>query len=240
MIKRRFLFICRPFTRSCKKSRASFHLICKVTVSCLLKLDSLSSANTPAEVVLAHVYNTELAINQIALSRLPIVHNYPDFEQLSYLCACTKSIKTWFEVFFSVSPIFYIGFPFSIFAQLRHCLVTLHRLSTLDDPAWDRKGLRKIINLLPILDQVINNLEQVAAAAGLDNTASAEGDVFSRTAKLLRSIRPIWESRLGPDDDDATTALPPPQNSLDMSLFEPLPVDFIDEWLTDFVLPPNY
>ena len=240
MIKRRFLSICRPFTRRCKKSRASFHLISKVTVSCFLNLDSLSSANAPAEVLLAHVYSTELAINQIALSRLPIVHSYPDFEQLSYLCACTKSIKTWFEVFFSVSPTFYVGFPFSIFSQLRHCLATLHRLSTLDDPAWDKKGLRKIINLPSILDQVVNNLEQVATAAGLDNTASADGDVFSRTAKLLRSIRPVWEARLGPEDDVAT-ALPPPQESLDISLFDPLPVDFTNnDWLTDLFLGPNY
>ena len=77
---------------------------------------------------------------------------------------------------------------FFIFSQLVHCLVTLYKLSTLDDPAWKKNGVQKTADLLLILDQLINNLEQVSALAGLDNNDNVEGDVFSRTANIFRSI----------------------------------------------------
>ena len=190
--------------------------------------------------VLAHLYSTELTINEIALSQLPIVTNQPNFEQLKCLYACVESIKSWFKVFFTIPPIAYIGFPFSIFSQLVHCLVTLYRLSTLSDPAWDKNGVQKTVDLLPIVDQVIDNMEQVATVARLDNNASTERDVFSRTAKLFRSIRLKWEAKLRPEDVMVST-LSTPQNANETSFLEPLPVDFTDnDWLTDFLLAPNY
>ncbi len=193
-----------------------------------------------AEVVLAHLYSTELTINEIALSQAPIITTYPNFEQLKCLYACIESIKSWFEVFFAIPPIAYIAFPFSIFSQLVHCLVTLYRLSTLNDPAWDKSGVQKTADLLLILDHVINNMEQVTILAGLDNSDSTEGDVFSRTAKMFRSIRLGWEAKLGPDDLMVSTVLTP-QNTNETPLPEAFEVDFSDnDWLMNFLFSPNY
>lgn len=192
-----------------------------------------------AEVVLAHLYSTELTINEIALSQVLIITNHSNFQQLKCLYACVESIKSWFGVFFTIPPTAYIGFPFSIFSQIVRCLVTLYRLSTLNDPAWDKNGVWKTADLLLILDQVINNMEQVKTLAGLDNNDCPEGDIFSRTAKLFRSIRPEWEAKLGPDDLMVST-IPTPQNANETPLPEVLPVDFSDnEWL-DLFLSPNY
>lgn len=191
------------------------------------------------EVVLLHLHSTELAINQIVLYRTPIMTNDPGSEHLDCLYTCIDNIKAWFDVFFSIPPISYIGFPFSIFSQLMRCLVILYRLSTLDDPAWDKRGARKTADPLPILDQVISKIEQVTTAAGLDNTGSVEGDVFVRSARMLRNMRPRWEEKLGPEPD-MTSALPISQNINDMTLLEPFQLDFVDnEWLTDFMLAPN-
>lgn len=193
-----------------------------------------------AEVVLAHLYSTELTINEIALFQVLFVINRLDFQQLKSLYACIESIKSWFDVFFTIPPAAYIGFPFSIFSQLVHCLVTLYRLSTLNDPAWDKNGVCKTADLLLILDHVINNMEQVKTLAGLDNNDSPEGDIFSRTAKLFRSIRPEWEAKLSPDDLMVST-IPTPQNAGETDLPEVLPMDFSDnEWLLDLLLSPNY
>jgi len=89
------------------------------------------------------------------------------------------------EPFQQSPPKAYTGFPFSISSQLVHRLVILYRLSTLDDPTGDKSGVQGNANLLLFLDQVMNEMEQVATAARLDNSASIEGDVISRTAKLL-------------------------------------------------------
>ena len=190
--------------------------------------------------MLAHLHSTELAINHVALSRTSKTSGHLDFEQIEVLYAAIESIKYWFEVFFSIPPISYIGFPFSIFSQLRHSLATLYRLSTLDSPGWDKGGVRKAANLNHILDQVINNLEQVAPAAGLDNTGSTEGDVFGRSAKLFRRLRTQWEEKLGPDSDVAT-GIPDSQLASDLSLPDPFVMDLTDnDWLTNFYFAPNY
>ena len=193
------------------------------------------------EVVLAHLYSTELTINEISLSQMPINPNHSSFQQVECLYACVESVKSWFEVFFTIPPNAYIGFPFSIFSQLVHCLVTLYRLSALDDPAWNKNGVQKTADLLLIFDQVINNMEQVSVLAGLDNSDSVEGDVFSRTAKMFRSIRPGWEAiLLGPVGPTAYTSKNLPDGN-DIPLPEDFSLDHYDnDWLTDLFLAPNY
>lgn len=201
---------------------------------------SVVLSNSWAEVVLAHLYSTELAVNEITLSEVPIATNHSDFKHLKRLYACVESIKSWFDVFFTIPPIDYIGFPFSIFSQLLHCLVTLYRLSTLQDPAWDKNGVQETIDLLLTLDQVINNMEQVATVAGLDNSNSTEGDVFSRIARELRSIRLEWEAMLRLHDLIIPTS-PTLQNVTETPFSEALPVDLADsDWMMDFLLAPDH
>ena len=197
-------------------------------------------SNISVEVVLAHYYSTELIINEVALSQTPIIANQPSFHQLERLYACIKSIKSWFEVFFTIPPVAYIGFPFSIFSQLVRCLVILYRLSTLDDPAWDKNGVRETANLLAIFDQVISNMEQVVTLSGLDNTGSIEGDVFSRTAKTFRALHPAWEAKLVGLQDPMVSTLPTISDVND----PPLPNAFLEDnfnndWLMDLLLAPS-
>ena len=197
--------------------------------------------NDMAEVVLAHFYSTELTINEVALSQLPIISIHSNFQRAESLYACAESVKSWFETFFTIPPGAYIGFPFSIFSQLVRCLVTLYKLSTLDDPAWDKNGVLKTVNLLLILDQVTENMEQVSGLAGLDNNDSLERDVFFRTAKMFRSIRPGWEAILVGSDASKVSALPNLPNADDPPLSEAFSLGPYDnDWLTDFFLAPNY
>lgn len=188
-IKRHYLFIYKPSTRSCKKSRTIFRLDCNAMLIYHPPSTLLSSLTIWQRWCLYTSTATELTVNEIAFSQAPIISNHSNFKQVKCLYACVESTKSWFEVFFTILPIDYIGFPFSIFSQLVHSLVTLHRLSTLKDRAWDKKGVQETADLLLILGQVINNMDQVATLAGLDNNGSTEGGVFSRTARKFRSIR---------------------------------------------------
>ena len=198
-------------------------------------------SNKLTEVVLAHLYSTELTINDVTLSQIPVVSSHLNFQRLESLYACVESVKSWFKTFFTIPPGAYIGFPFSIFSQLVRCLITLYKLSTLDDPGWDKKGVQKTANLLLILDQVITNMEQVSILAGLDNNDSPERDVFFRTANMLRYVRPGWEATLVGSDASKVSALPDMPNADDPSLSEAFPLDHYDnDWLTDFFLAPNY
>ena len=195
-----YLSISKHSIPNYKKSRTSFRLDYNVIVSCHQASTYVVLSHALAEVVLAHLYSTELTVDEIALSQVPVITNDSSFKQLKSLYGCVESIKSWFEVFFSIPPAKYTGFPFSIFSQFVHCLVTLYTLSTLNDPAWDKNGVGETANLLLILDQLINNLEQAATMAGLDNHDSTEGEVFSQTAKKFRSVRPEWEAKLKSDN----------------------------------------
>ena len=191
--------------------------------------------------MLAHFYSTQLTINETVLSSLPSLNNQSDFQPVERLYACIESVKSWFEIFFTIPPIAYSGFPFSIFSQLVRCLITLYRLSTLEDPAWDRKAVQKTADLLVIFDQVIENMEQVAAIARQDNNGSTEEDTFSRTAKMFRSIRPGWEAKLVSLDSQTVSTLPTLPIGTDIPLPEVTLTDQMDrDWLMDLFLPPNY
>ena len=160
------------------------------------------------------------------------------FKRIEVLYACVKSTKSWFELFFNIPLTDYIEFPFSIFSQLVHCLVMLYRLSTLDDPAWDKHGVKETADLLLIMNQVIINMEQ--AATILDTNDSPEGDILSRAAKKYRSIWTEWETRLRPDD--STVSAIPDLQAANETLLPPedFSAEFLDnDWMMDFLLAPN-
>ena len=194
-------------------------------------------SNTLSDVILAHLWSTELTINEIALAQLPIAADHSSFKRIEALCACLKSIKSWFELVFNIPLTDYIKFPFSIFSQLVHCLFVLFRLSTLDDPAWDKHGVKDTADLLAIVDQLIINLDQ--AATKFDTNDNPEGDLFSRSAKKYRSIRLEWETKLGPEDLRVST-VPSAQIGSNYALPEDFSLEFPDnDWMMDFLLAPN-
>lgn len=188
--------------------------------------------------VIAHLWTTELRVNEIALSHMPLFTDRSSFKQVEHLYACVESIKSWFNVFFTIPITDYMGFSFSILSQLVHCLVTLYKLSTIDDSAWDKNGVRETADLLLIMDQVIDNMEQ--AATSLDNNDSPEGDAFSRTAKKYRSIRLEWEAKLRRPDDHTVSTI----SNLQIANETPLPEEFLmefpdNDWMMDYLLASN-
>ena len=187
------------------------------------------------EVLLLHLYSAEL---ETALSPTFLHTNQLTCQQRNSLDRVLQSINSWFDIFFTITPAAYIDFPFSIFSQLIRCLITIYRLTTLDDPSWDKNGVWKTVDPLLIIHRVINNLEQVAILAGLDNSDSHERDAFSRAAQMFGALRPGWETKLAQGDLLAT----PLQQSSDETF--PLGAfgveSFDDDWFMDLLLSPNY
>jgi hypothetical protein len=191
-------------------------------------------AHIELEVVLLHLYSAEF---ETALSSTPPYTSMLTMQQRKVFIAGLQSIQSWFNVFFTIAPAAYISFPFTIFSHLARGLTTLHKLKTLDDPTWDESEVWKITDQLFVLDRVIENLEQVAVQAGLDNDLSQEVDMFSRVAQTLRSLRPTWEAKL-PTDSFRTSVLPPVQTVDEITLPGAFGSDIFDsDWFTDLFLP---
>ena len=190
------------------------------------------------EVVFPHLYNTELKINEISLSQMSIISNHSSFQQVECLYACVESVKSWFEVFFTISPNACIGFLFSILSQspYSHNLCVAWSLCTGSQPSrtllGTGMGFKRPLACSLFLIKVINSMEQVAVLAGLANSDSVEGVVFSRTAKMFRSIRPGWEAILVCPVGTMVTTSPNLPNANGISFPEDFPDHQDNDWLT--------
>ncbi|CBF75950.1 hypothetical protein AN3533.2 [Aspergillus nidulans FGSC A4] len=164
----------------------------------------------------------------------PVISKNLNFQQLEHLYACLEATKSWFDLFLTIPPVEYIGFPFSIFAQMVHNLVILYQLSTFEDPAWDIATVRQTADVLSILSTVIRNMSQVASLAGLDG--EPDSDVFSRVAKMYRSVQMGWEVKLGPKplslaSTHSSQSVPEPLDTMPINF--PLMSD--NDWLSDML-----
>ncbi|KAE8451746.1 hypothetical protein EG329_003203 [Mollisiaceae sp. DMI_Dod_QoI] len=79
-----------------------------------IKIKLLAQPDTTEAVVL-HLYSLEL---ETALSSTFLHTNHLTFQQRKSRNAGLELVKSWFDVFFTISPAAYIGFSFSILSQL--------------------------------------------------------------------------------------------------------------------------
>ncbi|KAH6675190.1 hypothetical protein B0J14DRAFT_653379 [Halenospora varia] len=188
-----------------------------------VKNDLLAQPQTD-DVVLLHLYSAELEVF------LPPPFLQGTFHPRKSVDPGLQAIKSWFDRFFTIPVATYAELPFSILSQLLRCQVMLSRLISQEGSGWMENSVWTISDALSTINRVIENLEQVAELARLDNSGSPDGDVFFRTAQIFRSIRPGMGSLLIQDD----LTIPSQGTSRDA-----VGMDFDDDWLMDLILYPN-
>ncbi|CAM1508658.1 Fc.00g055060.m01.CDS01 [Cosmosporella sp. VM-42] len=129
----------------------------------------------------AAVYSTELSISGLALSK----HHAPIIERLEYLYTCLRTVKSALDSFFKIPLTDYPGISFPYFTQLARYIAVLYKLSTLDDPSWDKCLVRSTVDVIQVMDQLICNIELARAA---DDKGSA-GGLLDRSTRIFMSVR---------------------------------------------------
>ena len=114
---------------------------------------------------------------------------------------------------------------------MTHCVITLYRLSTLEDPDWDRGLVKETVNLSLVLAQLIERMKQVKTAAELDVGVSENLDIFNATAQRLQTIKDWWDAR------SAVDVLAP---VADHEARDESNVSFDDAWLKDILGTEDY
>ncbi|PYH41994.1 Zn(II)2Cys6 transcription factor domain-containing protein [Aspergillus saccharolyticus JOP 1030-1] len=181
----------------------------------IIHLHNTHTTLSLTEPSLLHTTSTNTAPSPSANTSITTRLNLPHLETLSTALTATKA---WFDTFLSIPPAEYTGFPFTVFAQLARTLAALYRLSTLEDPLWDRAGVRRELDVLEVLDSVIGNLGQAAALARLegmrplrsgsgsgsageggegDGEVVDDGEVFFYSVGKYESMRLAWQRRFG-------------------------------------------
>ncbi|KAJ9401498.1 hypothetical protein DTO282F9_1695 [Paecilomyces variotii] len=183
------------------------------------------------EVVLLQQHYTELTIQEISLTRAPIMSSTTNFQRLESLYSCLSSAKAYTDIFCNIPPAEFFGMPFSTFSQFGHCLIALYKLSTLEDPAWDKAMVRNTADVLLIIDRVVQIMGHVVEfVAGPEQ----EDRTFIKGATLMRSLRQKWAENLSTvsGESDASLNRQDPEDIL--SAF---PLEWPDDaWLNDIFM----
>lgn len=108
------------------------------------------------------------------------------------LCAASD----WFDRHFTIPSYVFVGMTFSYWWNMAHCLLTVYRLSVLDDPAWDRRVARKKSDLLVICDRLRAGFEEVAAQRRRETEPTIEEDTFPKFVRMIWSMRNNWAPEL--------------------------------------------
>lgn len=184
------------------------------------------------DLLLLHLYSTEVKVHEIAFLKAPIVINSPGFQRIDFLYACLNATKNWVDLFLSFPPASYVGFSIPIFTQMAHCIIIIFRLLTFDDPVWDRGLVRDTTDLSLILGKIVEKLGQVKVVADIDHGALEDKDIFSWTAWTIRSIKTWWEAKLGAESTD---------NIAFNETLGGMNLDFSDDvWLRDIIGQEDY
>ncbi|KAH8681961.1 hypothetical protein BX600DRAFT_505588 [Xylariales sp. PMI_506] len=150
----------------------------------------------------------------------------PSFDwRLDCLWRSLHAIAAWFDYYISLPSSVYLGFSFPFCAQLSRCIMTLFRLSTLRDPAWDLQEVDRVLNMRRVLDQVEQRMELAATAAreeqaqqedeeeGMGGSAtnsngtSGGESLFTYTVKFIRMARAYIATKMLIDETmDASAA----------------------------------
>lgn len=135
----------------------------------------------------------------------------PEGQRIDSLYSCLRALRAWYDIFFSIPLAEIASLPFSVFIQLSQTQVALYRLTTTDDPAWDKGVLRDTADLLVILDRTIERLEAVDTAYPM-KTTDEDGTIFTKAMKIIKNIKASWEPALAqhlgglPTPTDSATA----------------------------------
>jgi hypothetical protein len=176
------------------------------------------------------LYDTSLRIHEIALSQTPDIFGANTNQRLESLYACLDAASSGVLVFLTIPPAEYIGMPTTAFAQIVHLFVSIYRLATFEDPAWDRRLVQETVDVSMFLETTERNLLQVKEAAGLDKDGSEDADIFSVFAVRVRVFKTWW----------AATNVNPAAGTLEGEEMADLNMDLLDdEWLRDMLGPWN-
>ena len=175
------------------------------------------------ETLLLELYNTELCIQEIGFSYASNIFTGCSHLRFEFLFACLQAVKSWINVFLSIPPSQYVGFPVCMYAKLTRGLIDVWRLSTYEYPEWDCSLVREHLDVSLILEQIEDKFGQVKAAVGLDRGCLQNTDFFSILASRTRAIRASWDAMITPSMESFD--VPP------LDEFGNFSTEFLDVWL---------
>ncbi|KAJ5499917.1 hypothetical protein N7453_008968 [Penicillium expansum] len=204
------------------------------------QLDTVKSQIPPRlqhhRVVLMYIYNAEIIINELSIGTPAIAHS-PDPHRLDSLYTSLRATKGWLELWLELEGGEYLQLSCLIFFQFTRAMVSLYRLTILDDPAWSKTMVRDTANILEYLDRNEAVLRRCPEYITFDQ--SREMNILEKGLRLIQGMRMNWEPKLlqmWRPNMPAHNAINGGMTQSDAILPDVMPLDGIDEaWMMEFL-----
>lgn len=138
------------------------------------------------ETMLLHMYATEVIINELAIHLPPSTAHADVMFRIGRLQKCLKAIENWFETYEATPPSMAFGGTFHLFVQLVSSLVTVIKLSRLEDfPAWDPADVRRRLDIFSLFDRVAARMEKIRVSVGIQEDDEREESIWAKSVKVM-------------------------------------------------------
>lgn len=166
-----------------------------------------------------------------------------DMERIAMLSRCVQAARAWFDVFFGLEPATYVMFGFAMWAQLTHLVISLYRLTLLNEPWWDKDMVRGTIDLSQVLDEILVRAGGRSQSAGSEEVGDSSEAMFY-LVKSVKTIKAAWGPLLAPKPTEKAAASAEgfdmgESDGIRATTPEPVPgliIDDMDGWMDMFTM----
>lgn len=160
------------------------------------------------------MYATEVIINELVLLLPPSTAHADVMFRIERLQKCLKAIENWFDTYERTPASLALGGTFHLFVQLVSCLVTVIKLSRLDNlPAWDTAEVRRRLDIFALFDRISARMDRIRTAVGIQEDDEREESIWTKSSKVMglmkAGVQADWgvSSEPDPSATGATGAL---------------------------------
>ncbi|CAI7584201.1 unnamed protein product [Penicillium discolor] len=169
--------------------------------------------------------------------RTPAIPHSPDPHRLDSLYTSLRATKGWLDVWIEFEAEEYLQLSCVIFFQFTRGIVSLYRLTVLEDPAWSKSMVRDTANILEYLNRNEAIITRCPYYITFDN--SREMNLLEKGLRMIQGMRMNWEPKLM----EMWRSDIPGDNGVDSGMIQSnavlpdvMPVGEIDEaWMLDFL-----
>ncbi|KAJ5185208.1 Cytochrome P450 [Penicillium cf. griseofulvum] len=204
------------------------------------QLDTVKSQIPPHlqqhRVVLMYLYNAEIIINELSMGA-PAIANSLDLHRLDSLYTSLQASKGWLDVWLELEGEEYLQLSCVIFFQFTRAIVTLYKLTVLEDPLWSKNMVRDTANILEYLNRNEAVIRKCPDYITFDE--SKEMNLLEKGLGIIQGMRMNWEPKL----TEMWYPNIPANNGIDSGMIQSdailpdiMPLGGIDEsWMMDFL-----
>ncbi|CAI7649375.1 unnamed protein product [Penicillium palitans] len=187
-------------------------------------------------IILLFLYNAEIIINELSIGTPAIPHS-PDPHRLDSLYSSLRATKGWLDVWIEFEAEEYLQLSCIIFFQFTRGIVSLYRLTVLEDPAWSKSMVRDTANILEYLNRNEAIIRRCPDFTTFDH--SREMNLLEKGLRMIQGMRMNWEPKLM----EMWRSDIPGDNGMDSGVIQSdavlpdvMPLSEIDEaWMMDFL-----